>query len=60
MSEKPQLGVCPYYVIAESRIIDLTMAINRCLEERSYENVKEWAKEIYLQADLLLQMGKDE
>jgi len=60
MSEKPQLGACPYYVIAESRIIDLTMAINRCLEERSYENVKKWAKEIYYQADLLIKMGENE
>lgn len=60
MSEKPPLGTAPYYIIAESRIIDLTMAINRYLENRSYENVKEWAKEIYLQADLLIQMGAEE
>lgn len=60
MNEKPQLGTPPYYIIAESRIKDLTGAIDRCVTHKAYENVKEWAREIFYQADLLIKMGEEE
>ena len=55
--EKPPIGVKPYYVAAEHRIIELAEAIARAAEY-STKNPKiiEWAREIILQATLSNQM----
>lgn len=58
---KPPLGVKPYWMVAWSRISDLTEAI-----ERQYENangntelVELWAKEIILQCRILNQLKEE-
>ena len=57
---KPPLGVKPSCLTAESRISDLAEAILRYTEggctKHGYEQIKTFAKEIYLQSDLALQM----
>lgn len=60
MIDKPPLGVAPAYICAEQRIAELSEAIVRCLDDKHYGIIKIWAKEIYLQADLLLQMGRED
>lgn len=58
--DKPPLGVKPSCLTAESRISDLAEAILRYTEggctKHGYEQIKTFAKEIYLQSDLALQM----
>jgi len=58
--DKPPLGVKPSFLTAESRISDLAEAILRYTEggctKHGYEQIKTFAKEIYLQSDLALQM----
>lgn len=64
-SAKPPLGVKPSCLTAESRISDLAEVILRYTEggctKHGYEQIKTFAKEIYLQSDLALQMeGENE
>lgn len=62
--EKPPLGVKPVCLATESRIEDLTDAIMRQLEggcfKDEYRQIKKYAKEIYLLADLVMQMESEE
>lgn len=65
INDKPPLGVKPSCLTAESRISDLAEAILRYTEggctKHGYEQIKIFAKEIYLQSDLALQMeGENE
>ena len=57
---KPPLGVKPSFVAGEERIASLCDAIERNLEYGAYSQIKKWAKEIYLQSDLLLQMESED
>lgn len=49
------MGVPPYYVVAQSRISSLAQAIDRFAEvdNLNTELIKNWAKEIIAQCDLL-------
>lgn len=62
--EKPPLGVKPVCLATESRIEELTGAIMRQLEggclKDEYRQIKKYAKEIYLLADLVMQMESEE
>lgn len=61
--EKPPLGITPAFITEEARIKDLLDAIDRQLNGNisvNYEFIKTCAKEIYLHADLLLQMESEE
>ena len=55
---KPPLGVAPYYVVGYGRIQDLNKAIDRQMESDNPNLlcVKEWAREIVAQCDLVLKM----
>ncbi len=54
--QKPPLGACPYYIVAEDRIHELTAAIERSNALHNSKNIKQWAKEIILQCDLIEEM----
>ena len=58
--EKPPLGCKPAFIVAEDRILDLCSGIGRMIDGGNYEMAKKFAKEIYLQCDLLLQMESEE
>lgn len=60
IKEEPPLGIKPAFIAGEERIHGLIEAINRQLGYGNYENVKKYAKEIYLQADLIQQMEERE
>lgn len=60
IKEKPPLGIKPAFIAGEERIQGLLEAINRQLGYGSCENIKKYAKEIYLQADLIQQMEERE
>lgn len=53
--ERPLMGVPPHYVVAQSRISSLAQAIDRFAEvdNPNTELIKNWAKEIIAQCDLL-------
>ena len=58
--EKPPLGCKPAFIVAEDRILDLCSGIGRMLSSGNYDLAKKFAKEIYLQCDLLSQMEREE
>lgn len=58
--EKPPLGCKPAYLVAEERIFDLRNGIGRMIDGGNYDMAKKFAKELYLQCDLLLQMESEE
>ena len=58
--EKPPLGAAPAYIVAENRIDTLCLAIGRTIKGGNYELAKRFAKEIYLQCDLLMQMESED
>ncbi len=59
-NKKPPLGCKPVYLVAEDRIFDLMNGICRMIVGGNYDMAKKFAKEIYLQCDLLLQMESEE
>ena len=58
--EKPPLGCKPVYIVTEDRILELCSGIGRMVSNGKYALAKKFAKEIYLQCDLLLQMESEE
>jgi len=59
-NEKPPLGCKPVYIVTEDRILELCSGIGRMVSSGNYALAKKFAKEIYLQCDLLLQMESEE
>lgn len=62
-SDKRPLGVPPYYINVSARIAELSEAIYRYAGEpmrSSTPLIKEWAKEIVAQCDLVEKMEKTE
>ena len=61
MSEKPPIGVTPYYIVAWGRIKDLAEAISRHSlgVERDEKTVDRWAKEIRYLCTMMEALKKD-
>lgn len=59
--EKPALGARPCWLVAESRIQELSEAILRQLEAENtkYDLIKQWATEIEEQCNLIDYFGED-
>lgn len=60
--ERPLIGVPPHYVVAQSRISSLAQAIDRFAgaNKPDTELIKNWAKEIIAQCDLLEELSKEQ
>jgi hypothetical protein len=59
-NKRPPLGTPPWYITARMRLKDLNNAINRYLEEDHINTtcIKEWAKEIIAQCELMEKMDR--
>lgn len=60
MGDRPPLGTPPWYIISRLRVKDLNEAITRYLQEDHINTycIKEWAKEIIAQCELMEKMDK--
>ena len=52
---KPPIGVMPYYMVAQNRVLSLAQAITRyaLISDMDADKIKKWAEEIVAQCELM-------